>query len=170
MTEIFKIIPAKEFRSTEDVEFHFLPILENLKGLDLVKHQSNAISPGQIKDVERPWYMHPHQTDNLIVFQGLRHVELFRKGDSQITTLQVTPDKITQNGKILYEGPAILSWPTYTFHRIKSGEDGSYSLNFAVRAEEFDIRTNFNIYDLNIENGEYEVIREGHKDQKTFTE
>ena len=51
------------------------------------------------------------------------------------------------------------------FHRIKSGPEGSKSLNFAVRYEGFDIRTNFNIYDLDVDSGEYSVAREGHKDQ-----
>ena len=170
MSDIFKIIPAKEFRNTENVQFHFIPLFENLKGMDLVKHGENAISPGRIEDVERPWYMHPHQVDNLIVFNGKRQVELFRKGDKAIVSLDVTPEKIIQDGKVLYEGPAVLSWPTLTFHRIESGDEGSYSLNFAVRGEEFDIKTNFSIYDLNTMNGEYEVIREGARDQKTICE
>lgn len=166
MQDIFKIIPAKEFRNTDKVQFHFLPVLENLKGIDLVRHQPNATSPGAVGDVKHPWYMHPGQTDNLIVFHGKRIVELYSKEHGKMETLEVTPETITHNGKVLYEGPAILSWPTHVFHRVNSGEEGSYSLNFAVRDENFDIDTEFNIYDLNTETGKYKVLREGFKDQK----
>jgi hypothetical protein len=170
MVEIYKIIPAKEFRNTESVQFHSLPLLENLKGLDLVRHQANAISPGSVGDTEKPWYMHPHQIDNLIVFQGVRYVDLYRVDQGEVVRLEVTPEKIIKNGEVLYEGPAMLSWPTDTFHRITSGTEGSYSLNFAVREEGFDIKTNFNIFKLDSDSGQYEVVREGFKDQKPCTE
>lgn len=170
MVEIYKIIPAKEFRNTESVQFHSLPVLENLKGLDLVRHGANAISPGSVGDTEKPWYMHPHQIDNLIVFHGVRYVELYRVDLGKVVRLEVTPEKIIENGEVLYEGPAMLSWPTDTFHRITSGDGGSYSLNFAVREEGFDIKTNFNIFELDSESGDFKVVREGFKDQKPFTE
>jgi len=166
MSDIFTIIPATEFRNTDQVQFHFIPLFENLKGMDLVKHGENAISPGTIGETERPWYMHPHQIDNLIVFIGTRYVDLFLEGDKEISSLEVTPEKIIKDGKLLYEGPAVLSWGTNVFHRIKSGAEGSYSLNFAVREEGFDIKNNFNIYDLNTKTGEYKVVRDGFKDQK----
>lgn len=170
MVEIYKIIPAEEFRNTKDVQFHTLPMLENLKGLDLVRHQADAISPGSVGDTEKPWYMHPNQIDNLIVFHGIRHVELYREDLGEIVRLDVTPDTIVKNGEVLYEGPAMLSWPTDTFHRITSGSDGSYSLNFAVREDDFDIKTNFNIFKLDTDTGQYEVVREGFKDQKPCSE
>jgi hypothetical protein len=59
----------------------------------------------------------------------------------------------------------MLVWSQGVFHRIQSGEKGSASLNFAVRGKEFDIKTNFNIYDLDTNTGEYKVLREGHLDQ-----
>jgi len=60
----------------------------------------------------------------------------------------------------------MLVWPCGVFHRIVScPEQGSASVNFAVRYEGFNIRTNFNIYDLDTESGKYKVIREGHLDQ-----
>jgi hypothetical protein len=39
-------------------------------------------------------------------------------------------------------------------------------VNFAVHYEGFDIRTNFDIFDLNTETGEFKVIRAGHLDQQ----
>lgn len=138
--------------------------------MDLVKHGSNAISPGSLGDTQRPWYMHPNQIDNLIVFNGVRYVELYRVDQGKVIKLEVTPEKIIKDGEVLYEGPAMLSWPTDTFHRISSGKDGSYSLNFAVREEKFDIKTNFNIYKLDTSSGIFEVIREGFKDQKPCVE
>lgn len=170
MSEIYKIIPAKEFRRTRDVVFHYLPVLENLKGLDLVRHAPNALSPGPVGDVAEPWYMHPHQEDNLIVFTGKRIVELYSVEHGKIETLFVTPDKIEKDGVVLFEGPAILSWPMNVFHRVNSAEEGSYSLNFAVRNADFDVDSEFNIYDVNTETGEYKMIREGRLDQKDLVE
>jgi len=165
MKEIFTIVPANLYRTTKDVDFHFIPIVPNMKSIDRVKHGINAISPGSVGDVKNPWYMHPHQMDNLIVFYGTRYVELYTK-ERGLVQLEVTPEKIMQNGKVLYEGPALLFWDTYVFHRINSGSEGSMSVNFAQRTNDFDIKNNFNIYDLNLETGEYSVIREGHIDQK----
>lgn len=39
-------------------------------------------------------------------------------------------------------------------------------MNFAVHYEGFDIKTNFNIYDLDTETGKFEIIRAGHLDQQ----
>jgi len=76
------------------------------------------------------------------------------------------PHSIQKNGSTAWEGEAMLVWPRRVFHRIKScDKDGSASLNFAVHYKGFDIRTNFNIYDLDTETGEYSVLREGHLDQ-----
>jgi hypothetical protein len=60
----------------------------------------------------------------------------------------------------------MLIWPCGVFHRIRSDEKtGSASLNFAVRYDGFDIKTNFNVYDLDPATGEYRMIRAGHLDQ-----
>jgi len=42
---------------------------------------------------------------------------------------------------------------------------GHSAINFAVHYEGIDIRTNFNIYDLDTETGKFRVIREGYIDQ-----
>ena len=59
----------------------------------------------------------------------------------------------------------MLVWPCNVFHRIRTDSQGSASMNLAVHHEGFDIRTNFNVYDLDTTTGEYRVIREGHLDQ-----
>jgi len=60
--------------------------------------------------------------------------------------------------------------PRGIFHRIVSGEEGSASLNFAVHYAGIDMRTNFNIYSLQQETGEFAVLREGYLDQTDYTE
>jgi hypothetical protein len=72
---------------------------------------------------------------------------------------------LEHNGNILYDGPALLVWPRGVFHRIKSGDHGSASINLATHYEGIDMRTNFNIYDLDTGTGEFRVLREGHLDQ-----
>lgn len=164
---LYKIIKFKAFRRTEGVSFDLFPMEEisHISSMDRVVHQSSAISPGSIGDVERPWYMHEYQADNLIVFYGAREVEIYTKEHGEIEQFLVTPDKVYKNGQLVYDGPAILVWPRNVFHRIVSTEEGSVSLNLAVHYKGFDIKSNFNIYDLNIETGEYKVIREGFEDQ-----
>ena len=164
---LYKIIDLKRFRETEGVRFDIFPteILEDVAGVDRVIHSGNAISPGSVNGVERPWYMHPHQGDNLVVLYGERHVDLYSVEHGKIESFVVTSDKIYRNGELICDHPAMLVWPPYVFHRVESKEKGSASLNFAYREESFDVSNNFSIYDLNPETGQYAVIRDGFKDQ-----
>ena len=110
--------------------------------------------------------MHPYQDDNLIILHGTRHIDIYTPAHGAVESFTATPHKVEKEGRIVYDGPAMLVWPRGVFHRIKSCEkEGSASLNFAVHYEGFDIRTNFSVYDLNTETGEYRIVREGHLDQ-----
>jgi hypothetical protein len=164
---LYKIIPLKKFRRTQGVSFDIMPMefLPKIDGVDRVIHHHGAISPGSTEGIERPWYMHPSQADNLMVLNGVRYVDVYTKEHGQMESFEVSPDLVKHNGKTIFEGPVMLVWPEGVFHRIKSGEGGSASLNFAVRGNDFDIKTNFNIYDLNINTGDFKVIRKGHLDQ-----
>ena len=157
----------KPFRKTPGVSFDILPkeIVPKVDAVDRVIHTKSAVSPGPVGNVALPWYMHPHQDDNLMVLQGVRHVEIYTRTHGKVESFEVTPDAIQQNGVTVYGGAALLVWPRGVFHRIKSGEQGSASVNLATHYQGIDMRTNFNIYDLDIETGEFEVIREGHLDQ-----
>ncbi|GAB4284010.1 MAG: hypothetical protein Kow0029_30390 [Candidatus Rifleibacteriota bacterium] len=171
--KLYKIIPLRELRRTPGVNFDYLSSKElpKIDGIDRVIHTVGAVSPGPVGEVERPWYMHPHQADNLMVLHGKRFVDIYTKEHGKLVSVVVTPDRIEIDGELAYDGPAMLVWPTNVFHRIRScPELGSASVNFAVRGEGFNIRTNFNIYDLNLETGEYKVIREGHLDQPSTLE
>jgi len=165
MPSFYKVIPFKEFRKTDKVEFYDIPLVEDLKEITNVNHGPNALSPGSVGDVERPWYMHPHQQDNLIVLVGKRYVDLYTLSHGKVESFEVYPDKIIHNGLVVHDGPAILHWDTHVFHRVKSGEAGSKNINFASHEAGFDIKTNFNIYDLDTESGRFTVVREGHLDQ-----
>ena len=59
----------------------------------------------------------------------------------------------------------MIVWPSGIFHRIISGEEGSISINLSTRTNDFKLKDNFNIYDLNIYSGEYRLIRDGSDDQ-----
>ena len=164
---LYKIIPLKLFRKTQGVSFDVLPkdIVPKVDAVDRVIHFKDAVSPGPVGDVAEPWYMHPYQDDNLMVLQGVRHVDIYTRAHGKIESFVVTPHKIMQNGETVYDGAALLVWPQGVFHRIKSGPEGSASVNLATHYEGIDMRTNFNIYDLDIETGKFKVIREGHLDQ-----
>ncbi len=165
---LFQIIKLKEFRRTEGVAFDVMvkSMVPKVDAIDRVLHRSSAVSPGSVGDVERPWYMHTHQDDNLFVLHGKRYVELYNVEHGKIENFVVTPEYIEHNGEVVVEGGAVLIWPTHVFHRVQSAEEGSASINLATHKEGIDMKTNFSIYDLNTETGEYHVIREGYKDQK----
>ncbi len=164
---MYKIIKLKRFRDTPGVNFDLFPMdaISKIDSIDRVIHQKKAISPGKVGNVERPWYMHEYQDDNLIVLHGQREVDIYNKEHGQVEHFTLTPNKIFKNGELLYEGGAILVWAKGVFHRIVSGEDGSASLNIAVHYDGFDINSNFDIYDLNLQTGDYKVIRNGFEDQ-----
>ena len=60
-------------------------------------------------------------------------------------------------------------WPAGIFHRIISGDEGSISVNFSTRTDKFNLDDNFNIYYLNTDTGEYNVIKDGSDDQPDIT-
>ena len=164
---LYKIIEFDVFRKTEGVTFDIIPIqlFDKIDSMDRVLHEKSAVSPGPVGDVEKPWYMHPHQGDNLLVLHGQRHIDLYSVEHGKVEKFVVTNNEIYKNGELLVQGPAMLVWPPYVFHRIESKEEGSASLNFAYRDPDFNVDDNFSIYDVDIERGEFKVIREGRKDQ-----
>src|SRR6056297_1274619 len=164
---MFKVIPLKVFRKTEGVVFDLVNMdyLSNVDGIDRVIHAENALSPGSIKDVKRPWYMHPHQEDNLLVLFGTRYVDLYTPDHGEIETFEITPHSIKRNGELIYDRGALLSTSVNVFHRIRTGEEGSASINFAVRDPEINMKTNFNIYKLDTNTDQFEVLKKGFKDQ-----
>jgi hypothetical protein len=109
--------------------------------------------------------MHPYQDDNLMVLYGMRIVDIYTKKHGKIENFIVTPDKIIHNGELVFEGGAMLVWPKGVFHRIISGEDGSASINLATHYDGFNIKNNFNIYELCTETGTFQIIRDGFLDQ-----
>jgi hypothetical protein len=160
--DFYRIIPLKMLRRTPGVFFDNVPMgcLPRIDAIDRVLHEKSAVSPGPVGEVARPWYMHPHQDDTSLY--GTRQVDIYIQ--RMAWKLHRHPSQI-QGGKVLLDEPAMLVWPRYVFHRIVSGPEGSASLNFAVHYEGLDMRTNFNIYDLDTANGAYRVIREGFRDQ-----
>lgn len=165
---VYRIFPLQPLRRTPGTHFDLVPMsaLPRIDALDRVIHERGANSPGRVGDVERPWYMHPHQDDNLIVLHGIRYVDLYTVAHGKIESFVVTPHRIERDEAVIVDGPAMLVWPRNVFHRVVSCEkDGSASVNFAVHHEGFDIRTNFNIYDLDPAAGKYRVLREGFLDQ-----
>lgn len=163
----YRIIPLIPLRRTPGVLFDNVPmdLLAGIGAIDRVLHQSSAVSPGPVGETQRPWYMHPHQDDNLIVLFGRREVDIYHR-DHGRRSFTVTPESISgPAGELVYDGPAMLVWPRFVFHRIVSGPEGSASLNFAVHHPGLDMKTNFNIYSLDENSGEFAVIREGFRDQ-----
>jgi hypothetical protein len=165
---LYQIIRLKVLRKTEGVDFDIVPILKlkTIAAVDRVLHRGGALSPGSVAGVARPWYMHPHQEDHLLVLHGSRTVELWSAARPSVVRFEVTAEGVRREGGTATEGPAMLAWPTGVFHRIASDPVlGSASLNFAARRPGYDVLTNFDIYDLDPATGSRRVIREGRLDQ-----
>ena len=168
---MYRIIPLRVLRRTTGVMFdEMVPSdIPKISGIDRVIHGPNSISPGPVEDsaipVKRPWYMHPGQDDNLLVLQGTRYIDIFDTKTRTKASFIVTPDKVYKNDKLYYDGPAMVVWPAGIFHRIISGIEGSISVNFSTRTSKFDIKDNFNIYNLCTTTGDYQILKEGHEDQ-----
>ena len=172
---MYRLIPMRILRRTAGVKFdEMVPSdIPTINGIDRVIHAPNSISPGPVEDctppVKRPWYMHPGQDDNLMVVQGTRYVDIYDSTKKQKASFVVTPDKIYKNNKLYYDGPAMIVWPAGIYHRIISGDEGSISINFSTRTDNFDLKTNFNVYDLCVMTGKSTVLKDGEEDQPDFT-
>jgi hypothetical protein len=166
---LYKLLSLNSFRKTAGVVFDAFPMegIGRIDAIDRVLHDQAAQSPGPVGLIERPWYMHPCQDDNLMVLFGTRFVDVYSIEHGKIESFTVTPNTVYKNNKLLYDGASVLIWPRNVFHRIVSGQEGSASINLATHYDGFDITTNFNIYDLNTETGQYALIRKGEKDQKS---
>ena len=166
--DLYQVIKLKEFRRTEGVRFDIMinEMVPKVDAIDRVLHKAGAISPGKVGQYDRPWYMHTHQADNLLVLQGRRFIEVYTPDHGKVESFVVSPEYIEHNGEIIHEGGGLVVWPRFVFHRILTDEGGSASVNLARHYDNFDIKTNFNIYDLNTETGEYKVIRQGYLDQR----
>jgi hypothetical protein len=162
----WRVIKLAPFRRTPGVYFDIVPMefLPRVDGIDRVVHEHGAVSPGPVGEVTRTWYYHSCQEDNLLVLRGQRTAEIYNIEYKRVETFVVTPEKVTRNGEVVYEGPCMLVWPTKVFHRITSSAQGSVSLNFAVRYPGFDIDTNFNIYDLDTATGKFTLLKIGKND------
>ena len=161
---LFHIIPLKRLRHTNKVDFDVMSLYAEFNGIDIVTHEPGATSPGSVWDKNNLWYMHKGQEDNLITLSGNRYVELYNMKEKKIERFEISHEMIKHNWEIIHEGPAILGWPVTVFHRNYSPK-GSVSMNFAVRTNKFNIDTEFNIYDLDINTGEYSISRIGKEDQ-----
>jgi len=164
---MYRIIPLRVMRRTAGVKFdEIVPSdIPKIDGIDRIVHGPNSISPGPVGNCKRPFYKHAFQEDNLMVVQGTRFVDIYDIKTRTEASFIITPDKIYKNDKLYCDYPAMIVWPAGIFHRIISGPEGSISINFATRHKGFDIRDNFNIYDLNILSGEFLLLKDGFEDQ-----
>ena len=165
---LYRIVALKPLRRTEGVRFDMVRLesLLRIDAIDRVIHAGGASSPGAVDGIEHPWYMHTAQDDNLLVLHGRRDVDIYTPAHGRVEHFTVTAEHVMRDGKVLHEGAAMLVWPRGVFHRIVSDPvEGSASLNLATHYEGFNIETNFSVYDLNTETGEYRVIRKGALDQ-----
>ena len=167
---MYRLIPLRALRRTAGVKFdEIVPSdIPKIHGIDKVIHGPNSVSPGPVKNITRPWYKHRGQDDNLLVLQGTRYIDIYDSKTCDKASFVITPDKVYKNDKLYYDGPAMVVWPAGIFHRIISGDEGSISINFATRTKDFDLKDNFNVYDLDTNTGDYICIKNGVEDQPNF--
>lgn len=103
---LYRIIELSLFRKTPGVTFDLFPmeVVPHIDSIDRVLHDHSAVSPGPVGEVERPWYMHTAQDDNLIVLSGRREVDIYTPEHGRVEHFTVTPDRVLHNGETVYEG------------------------------------------------------------------
>ena len=168
---VYRVLQLSRLRQTPGVSFDVLPpqLVPRVDAIDRVIHDAGALSPGSVGDAERPWYMHPHQDDHLMVLAGKRYVDLYSPVLGRVISFDVAPNRVMREGDMICESASLLVWDRGVFHRIRSdSETGSRSVNLATHHPGFDINTNFNIYDLDPATGEFHILREGSDDQNVL--
>ena len=162
------IIPMKLLRKTPSVEFYTIPeVIKHLDAIDKVIHAPGAKSPMIKGDKNHYWYMHDAQEDKIVVHEGKRIIELYSHKHKKIEKFEVTAHTIKHGGKIIFKGAGILGWPKKVFHKIAS-PNGSISTNYAKHYSNFDLKHNFNIYDIDVKINKHTLIRDGYKDQPQY--
>jgi hypothetical protein len=165
---LYRILPLHPLRRTPGVSFDvmFDDLLPRIDAVDRVLHAGGAVSPGPVDGIERPWYMHTHQDDNLLVMHGIRYVDIYTHVHGHVLSFEVGTDYVKRGQQIVSDQPAILVWPRGVFHRVRSDSHvGSASVNLATHYDGFDVATNFSIYDVDILAKSHHVIRKGALDQ-----
>ena len=165
---VYRVLRLARLRTTPGVSFDVLVprLVPQVDAIDRVIHETGALSPGSVGDIERPWYMHPNQDDHLLVLAGKRYVDLYSAILGRVVSFEVEPDRVTRGGELVCDSACMLVWNRGVFHRIRSdAATGSRSVNLATHYPGFDLNTNFSVYDLDVETGEYRVIRVGSADQ-----
>lgn len=165
---VYRVLRLSRLRKTVGVSFDVLAprFVPRVDAIDRVMHEAGALSPGSVGSVDRPWYMHPHQDDQLMVLAGKRYVDLYSPLIRRVMPFEVEPDCVVREGELVCDTACMLVWNRNVFHRIRSDATmGSRSINLATHYPEFDIDTNFSIYDLDIASGTFHVLRRGSEDQ-----
>jgi len=104
---MYRVIPMRVLRRTHETRStRWISDIPKIDGIDRVIHGANSI--------KRPWYMHTHQDDNLMVLQGTRYVDIFCPRRLVKSSFVITPDK---NNKLYFDGSALIVWPSGIFHR-----------------------------------------------------
>ena len=128
---VIKLNKHKIFKKTDNVLFYDISIKES-NALDLVIHESAAISPPNDEFGNKQFYIHSHQIDNNRVISGSRTFEL-------INFDWYRPYQIIK----LNRDSGALKIPLNTYHRSVSGEEGSIVINQAQRDDLFETKKEF---------------------------
>ena len=170
---MYRVLRLSRFRTTPGVSFDVLVprLVPQVDAIDRVIHETGAISPGSVGEIMQPWYMHPNQADHLLVLDGTRYVDLYSPILGRVVSFEIESDRVTWEGELICDTACMLVWSRGVFHRIRSdAATGSRSVNLATHYPGFDLDTNFNVYNLDVETGEYWVIRAGFQDQDELPE
>ena len=131
---MYKLLPYHRFRETPAVRFFDITV-QSSNARDLVFHEGPATSPNNAEDGSWQFYLHPHQTDNLMALSGGRTFYLVNftwEHPFHVVRLESWGD--------------ILEIPPGTFHRSISDPDGSVVLNQAVRDANATVEREFRVY------------------------
>ena len=131
---MFQLLDYEVFRNTPAVKFYDITV-DNSNARDLVVHTGPAVSPNNDETGSWQFYMHQHQEDNLLAVSGGRTFYL----------VNLNWDEPYHEVRVISCGK-ILRIPPGTYHRSVSDPGGSIVINQAIRDDEFDVVSEFEIH------------------------
>ena len=137
---MFKLIPLSQVLRSSSFRIDNALIEQGIQisGIYREIHGANVSShigtDSYLKKLDDNWYSNCYERNNLLVLNGSRTVNLFCKYTNQEMTFTITPDNIYKNNKLYYGSPGIISWYGDIYHKTKSGNEGSISINFTENA------------------------------------
>lgn len=137
---MFKLIPLQQISRNSSSLLEQLLIHPQLEITNIYKESHAPYTHGHVGtehylniikiNQKENWYANIYERNNLLILSGERQLDLWCKKLNQKVSLLITEDQIFKNGRLYYGCPAVISWDGDIYHKLKTKENKSISINF----------------------------------------